>query len=592
VKPSRPLQLAVLGAALLAAAVLGPAAGAQDDQKVVLTVGIPETYDSLNPTVGVEVPDYDPWNMQYATLTDKAADDFATIPGLAESWEGSDDGRTYTYTLRDGLEWSDGTPLTAEDVAYTINRAREEQWTNYYSTVQNITATAVDDRTVEVSSSVDDPKLPTMDVYILPKHVWERYDEKAIKTYDGVNDVGSGPFVLDETKRGQFWSLKANPSYWGGKPAVDQVIFRVFNNADAMVAALKRGEIDVAHDVPNNAVEDLRNTPGIVVVIGEQGGFDELAINGGDGLKKPHPALLDPNVRLAVAHAIDKETLVDRVLVGLGRPGTTVSPSPNPEWIPEIPEDEQIGFDLERANQLLDEGGYEDTDGDGIREMPGGGQSLRFTYLVNTESQSAPPVADFVTGWLKEIGIAVTQKPMDENRLYTEIGNGSYDLFHWGWTPYVDPDPMLSYFQCSDIAKEEGGSYNNDANYCDPEYDRLYKQQNVELDPEKRREIVHEMLRRFYETGLYNVLWYEGDIQAYRTDRFEGWLRQPKDIGPVIFTNSSPTYANLTPVASTSDAGGGGLSTGAYVGIAAAVLAGIAAIVYVMRRRRTIEERE
>jgi peptide/nickel transport system substrate-binding protein len=592
VKPSRPLQLAVLGAALLAAAVLGPAAGAQDDQKVVLTVGIPETYDSLNPTVGVEVPDYDPWNMQYATLTDKAADDFATIPGLAESWEGSDDGRTYTYTLRDGLEWSDGTPLTAEDVAYTINRAREEQWTNYYSTVQNITATAVDDRTVEVSSSVDDPKLPTMDVYILPKHVWERYDEKAIKTYDGVNDVGSGPFVLDETKRGQFWSLKANPSYWGGKPAVDQVIFRVFNNADAMVAALKRGEIDVAHDVPNNAVEDLRSTPGIVVVIGEQGGFDELAINGGDGLKKPHPALLDPNVRLAVAHAIDKETLVDRVLVGLGRPGTTVSPSPNPEWIPEIPEDEQIGFDLERANQLLDEGGYEDTDGDGIREMPGGGQSLRFTYLVNTESQSAPPVADFVTGWLKEIGIAVTQKPMDENRLYTEIGNGSYDLFHWGWTPYVDPDPMLSYFQCSDIAKEEGGSYNNDANYCDPEYDRLYKQQNVELDPEKRREIVHEMLRRFYETGLYNVLWYEGDIQAYRTDRFEGWLRQPKDIGPVIFTNSSPTYANLTPVASTSDAGGGGLSTGAYVGIAAAVLAGIAAIVYVMRRRRTIEERE
>ena len=81
---------------------------AQDDEKVVLTVGVVNNYDTLNPLQGVEVPDYEVWNLQYATLTDKAADDFATIPGLAESWEASDDGKTYTYTLRDGLTWSDG----------------------------------------------------------------------------------------------------------------------------------------------------------------------------------------------------------------------------------------------------------------------------------------------------------------------------------------------------------------------------------------------------------------------------------------------------------------------------------------------------
>jgi peptide/nickel transport system substrate-binding protein len=151
---------------------------------------------------------------------------------------------------------------------------------------------------------------------------------------------------------------------------------------------------------------------------------------------------------------------------------------------------------------------------------------------------------------------------------------------------------MLSYFQCSDIAEKPDGAYNNDANFCDPEYDALYKQQNVELDPATRQELVHEMLTRFYKTGVYNVLWYEGDLQAYRNDRFEGWLRQPKDIGPVIFTNTSPTYASLTPVAASSDDGGGGMSTGAYVGIAVAVLAGAAVIVYVIRRRRTLEERE
>jgi peptide/nickel transport system substrate-binding protein len=590
-KPAKLLFAAALVVLVTLSASAVATAQSEDSGKVVFTVGIPETYDSFNPTVGVEVPDFDVWNLQYATLTDKAADDFATIPGLAESWEASNDGKTYTYTLREGLEWSDGTPLTADDIVYTINRAHDEEWTNYFSTVQNIVAKAIDERTVELTSAVSDPKLPIMDVYILPKHIWEKYDAEAIKTYDGVNDVGSGPFVLEETKRGQFWSMKANPSFWGGAPAVDQVIFRVFNNADAMVAALKRGEIDAAHDIPNNAVEDLRATPGIVVIVGQQGGFDEVALNGGDGLKKPHPALLDPNVRLAVAHAIDRQTLVDRVLVGLGTPATTISPSASPAWIPEIPESEQLAFDLELANQLLDEGGYKDTDGNGIREMPGGGEPLEFTYLVNTESQSAGDVADFMTGWLKDIGIAVTQKPMDENRLYTEIGNGEYDLFQWGWTPYVDPDPMLSYFQCSDIAKEKDGSYNNDANYCDPEYDKLYNQQNVELDPTKRQEIVHEMLTRFYKTGVYNTLWYEGDLQAYRTDRFEGWLRQPAETGPVLFTNTSPTYANLTPVASTSD-GGGGVSTGAIVGIVVAVVAGVALLFYFLRRRGTAGERE
>ena len=136
---------------IVALGITAAATAQSDDEKVVLTVGIPETYDSFNPVVGVEVPDFDVWNMQYATLTDKAADDFATIPGLAESWEESNGGKTYTYTLREGLEWSDGTPLTAEDVVYTINRAREEQWANYYSTVQNITAKAIDERTIELT---------------------------------------------------------------------------------------------------------------------------------------------------------------------------------------------------------------------------------------------------------------------------------------------------------------------------------------------------------------------------------------------------------------------------------------------------------
>jgi peptide/nickel transport system substrate-binding protein len=588
-------------AALAAVSLFGLAvtASAQEDQRVVLTIGIPETFDTFNPIVGVEVADYEVWNLQYESPTEKAAADFATTPALAESWEASADGKSYTYTLREGLKWSDGQPLTAEDIAYTITRANEEEWLNYTTFTQNLEAKALDERTLEVTMVKPDPKLPGLgDVYVLPKHVWEKLDKGEVTKYSALEGVGSGPFTLSEVKRGQFWTLKSNPNYWGGQSPIDEVTFRVFNNADAMVAALKQGEIDAAHDMPNQSVEDLRVTEGIEVVVGQQGGFDEFALNGGagedDGFPKPpHPALLDQKVREAIAHAIDKQTLVDRVLVGLGTPATTISPSADPSWIPEIPEAEQFTFDLEMAKQILEDAGYKDTNGDGIREMPGGGDPINLVYAVNSESQSAPATAEFISGWLQEIGIGTTQKPMDENRLIEVIGRGEYDLFHWGWTPFVDPDPMLSYFVCDQVSAdpEDPSNYYNDANWCDPEYDKLYAQQNVELDPAKRKQIVHDMLTRFYKSGVYDALWYEGDLQAYRTDRFQGWLKQPADIGPVLFSNTSPTYPNLTLVGGGGD-GGGGLSTGAIIGIVAAAIAGAALILVFVRRRGTAEERE
>jgi peptide/nickel transport system substrate-binding protein len=590
VRPAKPLVAAV---AVLVALGVATAASAQGDEKVVLTVGVTSnSFDTLNPLVGYTVLDYDVWINQYDTLTRKAPDDFAITPGLAESWS-SDDGLTWRYTLREGLKWSDGEPLTADDVVFTINRAREEAWQNYDAFLHNLTAKTIDDRTVEVTSSVPDPKLPSLgDTYILPEHVWGKLSSEDITKYPGEDGVGSGPWTLDEFKRGQYVRMKANPNFWEGQRPIDEIVFRIFNNPDAMVAALERGEVDVVHNVPSQAMERLQTTEGIVAVEGNQGGFDEIAINGGAGLKKPHPALLDRNVRVAIAHAIDKQTLLDRVYLGIGSVAHTVSPSPDPVWIPEIPEAERFDFDLAKANQILDDAGYADTDGDGVREMPGGGQPLRFTYYVRSNSEVAPPVAEFVTGWLKDIGIATEQKFVDSDQLGPVIGKGDYDMFHWSWTPYVDPDQQLSYFQCDQIAKADDPTlYNNDANWCDPEYDKLYKQQKVELDKEKRIDLVHQMLKRFHDSAYYQVFALTPDLQAYRTDRFEGWLRQPAEVGPVIFSNTSPTYRNLTLVASTSD-GGGGMSTAAIVGLVAVGIVGAGLIVYFIRRRQTAEERE
>ena len=592
----RILAGALACAAATVAIAVTTASGQEGAKPLTLTVGLQQDLDSANPTVGVTVAAYEFWNLQYATLTDKSSKDFSPIPGLASSWTSSPDKKTWTYKLRPNLKWSDGQPLTSEDVAYTINRARREEWLNYSQTVANITATAPDAQTVVLKSSVSDPKLPVMDVYILPKHVWSKYDKNAIGKFDGVSSVGSGPYTLDRVQKGQFWTLKANPSYWGGKPRIDRVVFRKFNNGDAMVSALRKGQLDAVENVPATAYLQLQKDKGsgITTLQGQQGGFDEFAMNGGAGLKKPNPALLDRRVRVAIAHAIDKTTIVNRVLRGLGTPADTISPSANPSWMPKLAPNQRFDFNLNEAKQILDQAGYKDTNGDGIREMPGGGKPLRLRYAVRQESADSQPTAEFITGWLKDIGIATTEKTYSDSQLTEVIGKGDYDLFVWGWTPFVDPDPMMSYFTCDQVSQDPKNptNYYNDANWCDKTYSAMYKQQNTELDPARRKQIVQQMLTRFYESATYVPLYYQGDLQAYRTDKYTGWIRQPAETGPVLFNNSSQTYANLKPVAATSSSSGGGGGSGTIIAIVVVAVAVLGGLGLVLARRRSADERE
>lgn len=547
------LVLAAVGLALLA----GAGAAARTSGPVTLTVGFTQDVDTLNPAVGPLVIDYEAWNLQYATLTDKAANDFRTVPGLASSWKSSNHGKTWTYTLRPNLKWSDGQPLTSADIAYTINRSRAEEWLNYTSTVGNIKASAPNPQTVVLRSSVPDPKLPTMDVYIVPKHIYSKISKKNLAKYPAQDGVGSGPFTLEKYVKGQYFRMKANPNYWGGKPAVDQVVFRLFTNLDAMVFALKKGEIDAAENVPAAAFKDLEKTKGIVAVEGQQGGFTELALNGYAGkpardttkFGSPNAALKDLRFRQAIAHAINKAALVSRAYGGIGTPADALSPAANPEWTPKVPASQVYEFDLGKAKKILDAAGYKDTDGNGVRNLPGG-KDIVLRYLVRSESVYSKPIAQFITGWLKEIGIGTTVSVFNDSQLTEKIGKGDYDLFVWGWTPFVDPDPELSYFKCDQMSVDakDFTNYYNDAAWCDPTYDKLYAKQHVELNHAKRVALVHQMLTRFYRSADYDVLEYSGDLQAYRTDRFTGWVRQPSNTGPVIFSNTSPSYAKLKPL--------------------------------------------
>ncbi|MCZ7535147.1 MAG: ABC transporter substrate-binding protein [Acidimicrobiia bacterium] len=608
------LRTALAVAVVTSTMAVPAAAPAGAQEKSTFTVGVIQDMDAFNVTLGVTLSSFEAWNNHYPTLTDKSEDDFSVEPSLAESWTGSADGLTWTYKLREGLTWSDGEPLTAEDVVYTINRSRDEEWSNHYSTVANITAEATDELTVVLTSSEPDPKLPVMDVYIVPPQVYEGLDADALSAHKAIDDPGGGPFVMKEWKKGQFWRMEANDSYWRGRPAVDELIFRVYTNPDALIAALKSGEIDATGDIPANQFDLLKNESDITVIAGNQGGFNELSINAGDGLGDFHPAVADPIVRRAIAHAIDRQTLLDRVLNGLGSLTPAMSTSASPEWDLVLPEAEQYGFDPDTARQLLEDAGYVDTDDDGVREDPDG-RPLEFRYLSRSESELSAPLADFIGEWLKDIGIEIKIEVLSDTQLTPRIAEGTYEMFVWGWVPYVDPDPMLSYFTCSEISDDPESPGWNDANWCDPEYDRLYKEQNRELDPERRHEIVQEMLKIFHDSASYVVLFKTDDLNAFRNDRFTDVVCEPTETGPFLFTNTGKTYQRIRPVedgetgsadcgervaaASGGDAGDtastaddSGSSAGLVIGLVAAlvVLAGI--VVFVLAKRKPADERE
>jgi len=161
----------------------------------------------------------------------------------------------------------------------------------------------------------------------------------------------------------------------------------------------------------------------------------------------------------------------------------------------------------------------------------------------------------------------------------------------------VDPEQMVSYFTCDQVASDpkDPTNYYNDANWCDKQYDALYKQQKVELDHAKRVDLVHQMLTRFYESATYDVLYVYPDLQAYRKNRFTGWTRQPEGTGPVLFSNSSPTYAKLAPFvasASTGKADDGGGGSGGLIAIIVAAVVVVGGLGVWAMRRRTVEDRE
>ncbi len=617
--------IATVAAATIVAVPAAAVPQAQAADPVVFTVGMLADVDSINPFTGILAESYEIFQLQYSTLLSTSSADFTPDSGLAESWEASADGLTWTYTLRPDLLWSDGTPLTANDVVYTFDRilnGRYEQ-RNYGNYVRNITSVeATDDRTVVMTTREPSPIMERLAVYILPEHVWSSVDAKAVKSFanepePGQTLVGSGPFLVVERRTGQFIRMVANDNYYKGRPNVDELVFRVYNNPDALGQALVKGEIDIATGLTADVFSTLEGQEGITTYAGSYSGFNELAFNMGAALTDGtpigdgNPHMQDQKVRLAISHAIDRQQMVDRILDGYGTPGSTIIP---PLYSTLHTDPGTQGYDPALANQILDDAGYP-MGPDGVRIGPDG-EPMRYRLFVRSDSDSSVKSGEYFKSYLAAIGIEADIKPVDENALFEIIGRGEFDMFEWGWVVEPDPDYQLSTFTCGKRSYEDGGEIYadlSDSFFCDEEYDALYAQQAVTTDQAARAEIVKQMQQIIYDNVAYVVTYYYDNLEAYRSDRFEGFVGQPEGSGSLLFQYGTYTYENVAPIGSdtggetaapspgateSADAGGGtateetsgGSSTGLIIGLVIAALVIIGLVIALVRMRSKSSE--
>lgn len=499
-------------------------------QTSIVRIGWAGSPDTLNPGMAILTEAYTIFELVYDSMYELNLDGSFTL-SLAESVTTSEDGLVWTYKIRDGIKWHDGKPLTAEDVAYSYNLYKdtpEYPYMNGYYTPYFDTIVATENNEVVLTLTEPIPNIESQLVflYVLPKHIWDAVDKLE---YDNVEMIGSGPFKMAEYVQSEFVRLTANKEHFLTPPKVDEVVFQTFENQDALVQAIKTGQVDMVTEMPNTAAESLKTEENIELVVGAPlaPGVTDIIFNQVDpencpidegGICSGHPALRDRNVRLAMAHATDKQKLIDVILLGLGNPGLTLIPDGLGVWYNNTLKDYEL--DTAKANQILDEAGYADTDGDGIREMPDGSQPLTFRLNWPSDSITAPRMAELLSEMWAEIGISLEPQAVDPDALTAQCCPAfDFDIMLWGWAS--DPDPSALLYVYTSEAIPTGSS---ETGYSNPVYDELYAQQQVELNFEARRDIVWEMQKIAHDDVVYIIPFYDANVQAYRTDRFTGWI--------------------------------------------------------------------
>ncbi len=597
-------MVAVLAASAVATVPFVPAAAAQQQGKVLrvaLTTGI----DHLNPFTASLSAATQVGRFNYEFLTLPSAEDTAPTGGVAESWKTSDDKLTWTFTIRQGMKWSDGKDVTAQDPAFTFQRMLDDEnaRTANGSYVTNFeSVSAPDDRTLVIKNKAPQSNMTALDVPIVPKHIWEPIKDLNAPSTDEISvvGVGSGPYLVTEYKKNEFVKFKANKNYWRGAPKVDELQLLQFKDAEAAVNALKQGEVDVINRLTPTQFDALKDQANITTNKAPGRRYNHLIFNFGvkNVDNKPigdgNAALQDIRVRKAVSEAIDRQTIVDKVMGGYGQVGTSVVPAIYKayQWVPD--EAQKAKFDLAAANTALDQAGYPKGP-DGVRTTPAGGKlELRLAGHANRPFDQR--VSQFVTGWLKDIGIAVKQELVSDDEMDDRTTAGNYDLAISGYGTSPDPDYALGLHTCASRPNAEGNGGTSATFYCDPAYEDLYKRQLVEFDPAKRADLVKQAQQQLEGQYIGVVLDYDNVLEAYRSDKFASFTKQPQPDGAILEQSGYWGVYGATPAGDVAATGGSedsGSNTGLWIGIGAVVLVVlVGGGVLLGRRGKSADDRE
>ncbi|MBN2386483.1 MAG: peptide ABC transporter substrate-binding protein [Anaerolineales bacterium] len=447
----------------------------------------------------------------------------------------SADGMTITMQLRDDLTWSDGEPLTSDDFVFTWEMAVSptNAVTSSYPYSEIDSVEAPDPQTVVVNFSYPfAPWLATLWHGILPAHVLRPiYEaEGTIDNADWLRNptVGYGPYVFDEWESGSYVRFVRNENYWGEPANIDEIFIRFVPDDASQVAALQAGDADLGTFPAYSDVPTLQNA-GLEIVI-QPNGYNEglfLLVSAERG----HPALLDVNVRLAIAMGIDRESINRDLLLGLTR-----APASFWDAMPYYndPPVDLYPYDPEGARQLLDAAGWIDTNDDGVRDKDG--VELEIDYGTNIR-EIRQDVQAVIQQQLAEIGIAVNLFSSDDDIFFASYGEGGpaaigdYDLMEWSDGPLF-PDPDVYYWLCDEIPTDEYPAGSNWFFLCDEELDGLIQLQASQVNPEERQQTISQINQLFHDQVYWIGLWQDPDV----------WIVSPRLVN-VSFSGVTPLFS-------------------------------------------------
>jgi len=575
---------ALTGVAAATAFAASPSPSATGLAEPVFRVGFSYDIDGMNPLVDYSGLSWEIFRLNYNFLT-WYDENNRPVPELATKWQTSPDGKVWTFTIRDDVTWHDGVPLTAKDIAFTYNLILDNQIYFYLSYVKDITKVeAPDDATLVITSKRPNPLMLGLYIPILPEHLWGTIPGNKVETVKDPPTVGSGPFAIDEVKKGSFVKMTANPDYFAGRPNINTLLFEIYTTEDALVQDYKNGTLDIGVFQVPTSLRSIAGVPGSKTIAAPTVGFTMLAFNCWTSPEsKGNPLLQDVRIRQAVAAALDKARIAETSMSGAAKEGTSVLSPAMGDWHWEPQADQLVTYDPENAKAILEAAGYTDRDGDGVRE-DAKGKELDFKLVGLSDYPDEVNAAKMIVPYLKSVGIKARLEVMDEGAFGDILyGNHGVDMYVWAWGGDLDPSYQLSAFTSDQILN------NNDSCYSNPEYDKLFDQQSSTVDRAARVAIVQQMQQILYSDDPYVVVYYGTNLQAYRADRWTGWQLAPVGTPAVVMNYQRGTYIGVTPVTAAEPTSSGGLGTAAIVAIVAGAAIIVGLVVWLLRRRGTQE---